>query len=97
MAEKDEANHDVHQDDYGSDTEHIVQSSDANEVRDNNHGGEATIIKGNLQYLLRSKKQSITQEDSENEEEDDTVLQYYSDGDNDNNDDMYLDEEHEDF
>ena len=73
-----------------------MQASDDNEVRDNNHGGEATIIKGNLQGLLRSKKQPIIQEDSENEEEDDTVLQYYSDGDNDN-DDMYLDEEDGEF
>jgi len=96
VAEKDEASHDVHQDDYCSDTEHVVEAGDDNEVRDNNQGGEATIIQGNLQDLIRSKKQPTIHEDSEDEEEDDTLLQCCSDDDNDNNDDMFLDDEDDD-
>jgi hypothetical protein len=107
VAEKDEVSHDVHQDDYCSDTEHVVQAeADTehvvqagadNEVRHNIQGGEASIIKGNLQDLIRSKKQPIIHEDSEDEEEDDTVLQYCSDGGNDHIDDMSLDDEDDDF
>jgi hypothetical protein len=96
VAEKDEASHDVHQDDYYFDTKHVVEAGDDNEVRDNNQGGEATIIQENLQDLIRSKKQPTIHEGSEDEEEDDTLLQYCSDGDNDNNDDMYLDDEDDD-
>jgi hypothetical protein len=107
VAEKDEVSHDVHQDDYCSDTEHVVQAeADTkhvvqagadNEVRHNIQGGEASIIKENLQDLIRSKKQPIIHEDSEDEEEDDTVLQYCSDGGNDHIDDMSLDDEDDDF
>jgi hypothetical protein len=57
-----------------ADTEHVVQAGADNEVRHNIQGGEATIIKGTLQDLIRSKKQPIIREDSEDEEEDDTVL-----------------------
>ncbi|XP_066379444.1 uncharacterized protein [Miscanthus floridulus] len=96
VAEKDEASHDVHQDDYCSDTEHVVQAGADNEVM-HNIQGEASIIEGNLQDLISSKKQPIIREDSEDEEEDETVLQYYSDGGNDNNDDMSLDDEDDDF
>jgi hypothetical protein len=74
VAEKYEASHDVHQDDYCSDTEHVVQAGAENEVRQNIQGGEATIIEGNLQDLIRSKKQPIIHEDSEDEEEDETAL-----------------------
>jgi hypothetical protein len=74
-----------------------VQAGADNEVRHNIQGGEATIIKGNLQDLIWSKKQPIIHEDSEDEEEDDTVLQYCSDGDNDHIDDMSLDDEDDDF
>ena len=97
VAEKDEASHDVHQDDYCSDTEHVVQAGADNEVTQNIQGGEATIIEGNLQDLISSKKQRIIREDSEDEEEDETILQYCSDGGNDNNDDMSLDDEDDDF
>jgi len=97
VAEKDEDSHDVHQDDYCSDTEHVVQAGADNEVTQNIQGGEATIIEGNLQDLISSKKQRIIREDSEDEEEDETVLQYCSDGGNDNNDDMSLDDEDDDF
>ncbi|XP_066320623.1 uncharacterized protein [Miscanthus floridulus] len=97
VAEKDEDSHDVHQDDYCSDTEHVVQAGADNEVTRNIQGGEATIIEGNLQDLISSKKQRIIREDSEDEEEDETLLQYCSDGGNDNNDDMSLDDEDGDF
>ncbi|XP_066333088.1 uncharacterized protein [Miscanthus floridulus] len=97
VAEKDEASHDVHQDDYCSDTEHVVQAGADNEVTHNIQGGEASIIEGNLQDLISSKKQPIIREDSEDEEEDEIVLQYCSDGGNDNNDDMSLDDEDDDF
>ena len=97
VAEKDEDSHDVHQDDYCSDTEHVVQAGADNEVTQNIQGGEATIIEGNLQDLISSKKQRIIHEDSEDEEEDETVLQYCSDCGNDNNDDMSLDDEDDDF
>ncbi|XP_066385135.1 uncharacterized protein [Miscanthus floridulus] len=82
VAEKDEDSHDVHQDDYCSDTEHVVQAGADNEVTQNIQGGEATIIEGNLQDLISSKKQRIIHEDSEDEEEDEIVLQYCSDGGN---------------
>ncbi|XP_066396232.1 uncharacterized protein [Miscanthus floridulus] len=72
VAEKDEASHDVHQDDYCSDTEHVVQAGADNEVTHNIQGGEASIIEGNLQDLISSKKQPIIREDSEDEEEDET-------------------------
>ena len=89
VAETDEGSHEVHQDDYGSDTEHAVQENDDNEFLPNVEGGEATIIEGNLDQLIRNKKQvEINLEDSDDEEEDDTVLQYCSDGGDDNNDDM---------
>ncbi|XP_066338417.1 uncharacterized protein [Miscanthus floridulus] len=97
VAEKDEASHDVHQDDYCSDTEHVVQAGADKEVTHNIQGGEASIIEGNLQDVISCKKQPIIHEDSEDEEEDETVLQYYSDGGNDNNDDMSLDDEDDDF
>lgn len=97
VAEKDEASHDVHQDDNCSDTEHVVQEGADNEVTHNLQGGEATIIEGNLEELMRSKKQPIIHEDSEDEDEDETILQYYSDGGNENNDDMCLDDEDDDF
>ncbi|XP_066364931.1 uncharacterized protein [Miscanthus floridulus] len=76
VAEKNEASHDVHQDDYCSDTEHVVQAGADNEVTHNIQGGEASIIEGNLQDLISSKKQPIIRENSEDEEEDETVLQY---------------------
>jgi len=47
VAEKEEASHEVHQDDYCSDTEHVVQQDDDNEVIHNIPVGEATIIEGN--------------------------------------------------
>jgi len=97
VAEKDEASHDVHQDDYGSDTEHVVQAGDDNEVMQNIQGGEATIIEGNLEDLITSKKQPIIHEQSEDEEEDDTVLHYCSDGANDYNEDMSLHDEDDEF
>ena len=75
VAEKEEASHEVHQDDYCSDTEHVVQQGDDNEVIHNIPGGEATIIEGNLNQLISSKKQdAISYEENEAEEEDDTVL-----------------------
>ena len=81
-----------------SDTEHVVQEGDDNEVLDNVEGGEATIIEGNLQELIRNKKEAdINVEDSDDEEEDTTVLQYCSDGGDENNDDMYTDDEDDDF
>jgi low affinity Fe/Cu permease len=64
----------------------------------NIQGGEATIIEGNLQELIRNKKEAaIIDVDSEDEEEDETVLQYCSDDANDNNDAMSPDDEDEDF
>ncbi|XP_066310955.1 uncharacterized protein [Miscanthus floridulus] len=75
----------------------LVQAGADNEVTHNIQGGEASIIEGNLQDLISSKKQPIIHEDSEDEEEDETVLQYCSDGGNDNNDDMSLDDEDDDF
>jgi hypothetical protein len=95
--ETDEGSHDVHQDDYCSDSEHVVQEGDDNEVVHNVEGGEATIIEGNLEELIRNKKQpAIVVEDTEDEEEDDTVLQYCSDGGHDNNVDMCIDDEDDD-
>jgi hypothetical protein len=40
VSEKDEASHDVHQDGYGSDTEHVVQAGAENEVMQNVQGGK---------------------------------------------------------
>jgi hypothetical protein len=100
VAEKDEGSHDVHQDDYHSDTEHVVQEGGDDVPLPNIQGGEATIIEGNLQELIRNKKEvAIIDVDSEEEEEeeDETVLQYCSDDANDNNDDMSPDDEDEDF
>ena len=98
VAETEEGSHDVHQDDYCSNTEHVVQEGDDNEVLHNVEGGEATIIEGNLQELIRNKKEAdINVEDSDDEEEDTTVLQYYCEGGDENNDDMYTDDEDDDF
>ena len=98
VAGKEEGSHDVHQDEYCFDTEHVVQQGDDNEVIHNIPGGEATIIEGNLDQLIRSKKQdAISHEEDEAEEEDDTVLQYCSDGGDENHDDMSLDDEDDDF
>jgi hypothetical protein len=98
VAEKDEGSHDVHQDDYHSDTEHVVQEGGVDVPLPNIQGGEATIIEGNLQELIRNKKEAaIIDVDSEGEEEDETMLQYCSDDDNDNNDDMFPDDEDEDY
>jgi hypothetical protein len=97
VSEKDEASHEVHQDDYGSDTEHVVQAGAEHEVTQNIQDGEVTIIEGNLEHLIKSKKQPIVHEVSEDEEEDETAEQYYSDGGNDNTDDMSLDDEDDDF
>jgi hypothetical protein len=97
VAEKEETSHDVHQDDYCSDTEHIVLQGPDNEVPQAFEGGEANITEGNLEDLIRNKKHPIINENSEDDEEDDTVLQYCSDGGNDNNDDMSLDDEDDDF
>jgi hypothetical protein len=89
VAEADEGSHEVHQDEYGSDTEHAVEEGDVNEVLPNVEGGEATIFEGNLDELIRNKKQVDSNlEDSDDEEEDDTIMQYCSDGGDDNNDDM---------
>ena len=75
-----------------------MQEGDDNEVLDNVEGGEATIIEGNLQELIRNKKEAdINVEDSDDEEEDTTVLQYCSEGGDENNDDMYTDDEDDDF
>ena len=75
MAETDVGTNDVHQDDYCSDTEHVVQEGDDNEVMQNVEGEEATIIEGSLQQLIRNKKATaIVLEDSEDEEEDDILL-----------------------
>jgi hypothetical protein len=49
VAEKDEGSHDVHQDDYHSDTEHVVQEGGVDVPLPNIQGGEATLIEGNLQ------------------------------------------------
>jgi hypothetical protein len=98
VSEKDdEASHEVHQDDYCSDNEHVVEEGADDEVRQNNQGGEASILDGNLEELIRSKKQPIIHDDTEDEEEDETVEQYCSDGGNDQIDDMSLDDEDEDF
>lgn len=98
VAEKYEGSNDVHQDDYCSDTEHIVQEGDDNQVLHNVEGGEASLIEGNLEELIRKKKEAaIILEDSEDEEEDDTMLQYFNDGGDDNNDDMSIEDEDEDF
>jgi hypothetical protein len=75
VAETDEGTNDVHKDDYCSDTEHVVQEGDDNEVMQNVEGEEATIIESSLQQLIRNKKATaIVLQDSEDEEEDDTLL-----------------------
>lgn len=96
VSEKNEASHDVHQDDYGSDTEHVVQTGGENEVLQNIEGGEAIIIEGNLECLIKSKKQPSIPLDSEDEEEDETAEQYCSDGGDENNGYMSLDDEDSD-
>jgi hypothetical protein len=63
VSESEESSHDVHQDDCGSDTEHVVEACVENEVMQNVQGGEATLIEGNLQHLINSKKQTIVLED----------------------------------
>ena len=96
VAESDEVSHEVHQDDFGSDTEHVVEEGDDNEVMPRVQGAEATIIEGDLDELIRKKKRvEIDLEVSDDEEADDTVLQYCSDGGDDNNDDM--DDEDDDY
>jgi hypothetical protein len=103
VTEKEEARHDVHQDNDCSDTEHVVQEDDDNEVYQNIPGGEATIVEGNLDQLIRSKKHIVptdevpSDEDSDVEEEDDTMMQYCSDGGAENLDDMSLDDSDDDF
>jgi hypothetical protein len=75
-----------------------VQEGDDNQVLHNVEGGEATLIEGNLEELIRNKKEAaIILEDSEDEEEDDIVLQYCNDGGDNNNDDMSIQDEDEDF
>jgi hypothetical protein len=97
VAKKDEGSHDVHQDDYHSDTEHVVQEGGDDVPLPNIQGGEATIIEGNLQELIRNKKEAAIIDVDSEDEEDETVLQYCSDDANDNNDDMSPDDEDEDF
>jgi hypothetical protein len=98
VAEKDEGSHDVHQDDYHSDTEHVVQDGGEDVPLPNIQVGEATIIECNLQEFIGNKKEAaIIDVGSEDEEKDETVLQYCSDDDNDNNNDMSPDDEDEDF
>jgi hypothetical protein len=63
----------------------------------NIQGGEATIIEGNLQELIRNKKEAAIIDVDSEDEEDEKVLQYCSDDANDNNDDMSPDDEDEDF
>jgi hypothetical protein len=87
----------VHQDDYCSDTEHVVHQGGVDEVAQRVQGGEATITEGNLEELIRNKRQPTISEENEVKKDDDTVLQYCSDGVNDNNDDMSLDDEDDDF
>jgi hypothetical protein len=98
VAEKEDGSHDVHQDDYCPDSEHVVQQGGDTEVVHNIQGGETTIIEGNLEELLRTKKQYATIDtDGEAEEEDETLLQYCSDGGDDNIDDMTLGDDDDDF
>jgi hypothetical protein len=97
VAEKDEGSHDVHQDDYHSDTEHVVQEGGDDMPLPNIQGVEATIIEGNLQELIRNKEEAAIIDVDSKDEEDGTVLQYCSDDANDNNNDMSLDDEDEVF
>ena len=101
VAQQSDLTHDVHQDDYCSDTEHEVQECDGDETVLDNQGGEATIIEGNLDELIRSKKRATAiPEDSDEEDEDDTIMQYCSDSGKENaEDDICHDdyEEEEDF
>lgn len=97
VAETEQGSHEVHQDDYCSETEHVVEDGDDNEVMPNVAGGEATIIQGNLQELIRNKKEASSNlEEDEDEDEDDTLLQYCCDGGDDNNDVMSTDDEDDD-
>jgi hypothetical protein len=99
VAEKDEASLAVHQDDECSDTEVEVQEGDDIDIGQNTHSGEATIIAGNLQELLKRKKPTTSADDnadSGNEDEDETLEQYASDGGNDNNDELFFDYEDDD-
>jgi hypothetical protein len=76
-----------------------VEEGDNNEVMPNVVGGEATIIQGNLQELIRNKKEAainLEEDEDEDEDEDDTLLQYCSDGGDDNNDVMSTDDEDDD-
>jgi hypothetical protein len=49
----------VHQDDYCSDTEHIVQEGDDNQVLHNVEGGLASLIEGNLEELIRKRRKLL--------------------------------------
>jgi hypothetical protein len=98
VAKTEQGSNEVHHDDYCSDTEHVVEEGGDNEVMPNVAGGEATIIQGNLQELIRNKKKAaINLEEDEDEDEDDTLLQYCSDGGDANNDVMSTDDEDNDI
>jgi hypothetical protein len=58
VVEKEETSLEVHQDDYHLNTEHVVQQGDDNVPLHNIQGGDATIIKGNLQEFIRNKRQT---------------------------------------
>jgi hypothetical protein len=84
-----------------------VEDGDDNEVMPNVAGGEATIIQGNFQELIRNNKEASInlqededededEDEEEDEDEDDTLLQYCSDGGDDNNDVMSTDDEDDD-
>jgi hypothetical protein len=60
VAEKEETSLEVHQDDYHSDSEHVVQEGNDSVPLHNIKGGEATIIEGNLQECIRNKKQEAS-------------------------------------
>ena len=81
VAEKD---HEVHQDDHCSDTEHDVHEGDGDQVTHHVDDREATVIEANLADLIRSKREVDMLEDSD--DEDDTIMQYCSDSDNGVND-----------
>jgi hypothetical protein len=52
-----------------------VEDGDHNEVMPNVAGGEATILQGNLQELIRNKKEaSINLEEDEDEDEDEARM-----------------------
>jgi hypothetical protein len=112
VAEKGDLAHDVHQDDCCSDTEHEVQQGDCDgevqqihgdEAEVNNQGGESTRIEGDLDKLIRNKKQANIsvdegeEDEDEGEGEDDTILQYCNDSGNENaEDDMCQDADSDD-